>query len=162
MEEYKTIEGYEHYEVSNLGNVRNKTTGKILKQSLKNRYCEVLLSKNLKKKMFFVHHLVATAFIPNPESTSCVVHINRIKRDNKFENLKWFSKTCTGVYYDKSRDKWKVRIAINGKKKHIGYYQTFDEAVKVRKEQEAIHYKEFQAFQSEMEQLEYEFEQLIK
>jgi hypothetical protein len=70
--------------------------------------------------------------------------------------------TCTGVHYDKSKNKWGVRIAINGKSKYIGRYPTFDEAVKIRKEQEAIHYKEFQAFQSEMEQLEYEFEQLIK
>ena len=58
--------------------------------------------------------------------------------------------------------KMEVQIAINGKQKHIGRYSTFEEAVKIRKEQEAIHYKEFQAFQSEMEQLEYEFEQLIK
>ena len=32
-EEYKQIEDFENYEVSNLGNVRNKKTGRILKPS---------------------------------------------------------------------------------------------------------------------------------
>ena len=32
QEEYKTIEGYENYEISNLGNVRNKKNGRIYKQ----------------------------------------------------------------------------------------------------------------------------------
>ena len=37
MEEvYKVIDGYENYEISNMGNVRNKKTGLILKQVLRN------------------------------------------------------------------------------------------------------------------------------
>jgi hypothetical protein len=36
-------------------------------------------------------------------------------------------------------------MTINGKHKHIGLYNNFDEAVTIRKEQEKIHYKEFQA-----------------
>jgi hypothetical protein len=33
MEEYRAIEEYVNYEISNLGNVRNKKTGRILKQA---------------------------------------------------------------------------------------------------------------------------------
>ena len=177
MEEYRAIEEYENYEISNLGNVRNKKTGRILKQALRNGYHFIQVSKNNEKKNMKIHRLVALYFIPNPNNKSCVDHINRIKTDNRLDNLRWCSNsensmnkskhsnntsTCTGVHYDKSKNKWVVRIVINKKEKHIGLYSTFDEAVKIRKEQEAIHYKEFQAFQSEMEQLEYEFEQLIK
>ena len=177
MEEYKTIEGYENYEISNLGNARNKKTDKILKQVLHNGYYCIQVSKNNENKNLRVHRLIALSFIPNSNNKYCVDHINRIKTDNRLENLRWSThsenqmnkskhsnntSTCTGVHYDKSKNKWQVRIQINGKRKHIGYYQTFEEAVKIRKEQEKIHYKEFQAFQSEMDQLEYEFEQLIK
>ena len=160
QEEYKTIEGYENYEISNVGNVKSKKTGKILKQSLHNGYYAVSVSKNSKSKHLDIHRILALSFIPNPNNKSCVDHINRMKTDNALENLRWCSNsenhynidtkknntsTCTGVSHDKKSNKWKVRITINGKEKHIGYYQTFDEAVIVRKEQEAIHYKEFQA-----------------
>ena len=53
MEEYKDIEGYDNYEVSNMGNVRNKKTGLILlKQVLGNRYYCVGLSVNGKTNFF--------------------------------------------------------------------------------------------------------------
>ena len=178
MEEYRTIEEYENYEISNLGNVRNKKTGNILTQILRydGYYC-VNVRKNSKPKNLSIHRLIALSFIPNPSNKPFVDHVNRSRSDNRLENLRWCTRsenqmnkskhsnntsTYTGVSYNKSNNKWKVRIAINGKKKHIGYYTNFDEAVIARKEQEKIHYKEFQAFQSEMEQLEYEFEQLIK
>ena len=51
---------------------------------------------------------------------------------------------------------------INGIQKHIGNYLNFEDAVKARKEQEDIHYKEFQAFQNEIDRLEFDFQQAIK
>ena len=38
MEEYRIITGFNNYEISNLGNVRNKTTGKIVKHKIDNGY----------------------------------------------------------------------------------------------------------------------------
>ena len=178
MEEvYKVIDGYENYEISNMGNVRNKKTGLILKHLLQNGYYCVGLSTNGKSKSFRVHRLIALHFIPNPQNKRLVDHIDRNPLNNSINNLRWAThsengmnksmlksnkSTKTGVYYDKHINRWLVKMYINGIQKHIGNYLNFEDAVKVRKEQEYIHYKEFQAFQNEIDRLEFEFQQAIK
>ena len=161
QEEYKTVDDFEDYEVSNYGNVKNKKTGRILKQGLnKWGYYIVGLSKNGIRVTCKVHRLIGLSFIPNPEEKKCIDHIDRNKINNVVQNLRWAThsenntnittrkdntSTHTGVIYHKRLKKWQVSICINGLRKHIGSYIDFDEAVRVRTEQEAIHYKEFQA-----------------
>ena len=90
MEIWKKIKGFENYEVSNYGNVRNIINLKQLKQSITpDGYCYLNLFKNKKQFTFRVHRLVAIAFIPNKENKPTVNHINAIKTDNKLSNLEW-------------------------------------------------------------------------
>lgn len=66
MEEWKDVVGYEGlYEVSNLGNVRNKQTRKVLKPKLNSwGYYQLNLYNNGIMKSKTVHRLVAQAWIP--------------------------------------------------------------------------------------------------
>lgn len=108
MEEeiWKDIEEYEGlYQVSNMGNVKSvnrkvknslsksgyiEIKSQIMKQKQrKDGYMYIQLSKNGKSKGFFVHRLVAKAFIPNPENKPYIDHINTIRNDNRIENLRW-------------------------------------------------------------------------
>lgn len=92
MEVWKQIEDYPNYFVSNTGKVRNVNKGRELKQTLHHSgYLYVGLRKNQKTKLFFVHRLVAQAFIPNINNLNTVDHWNGIKTDNRVENLQWLS-----------------------------------------------------------------------
>ncbi len=56
----------------------------------KNGYEFVYLWKNDIKKTFYVHRLVAKAWLSNKNKMKYHVdHINRIRNDNRIENLKW-------------------------------------------------------------------------
>ena len=98
------IEGYENlYEVSNLGRVcslertvikkndaTRKVPGKILKPGTnKNGYLKVNLCKNGTRRTCYLHRLVATAFIPNPDKKPQVNHKDEDKTNNTAENLEW-------------------------------------------------------------------------
>ena len=103
MEEiYKTIDGYENlYEISNLGNVKNIKTKKIIKNILSNiGYYRVGLCKDGKCKLKLVHVLIAQAFITNPLNKPTVDHIDQIKTNNNLNNLRWVTRSENGMNSD--------------------------------------------------------------
>ena len=91
MEEWKSIIDFPGYQISSYGNVRNITTNKFLRCPLskQDNYFRVSLSKNGKAYTFLIHRLIATHFIPNTENKELVDHINRVRTDNRIENLRW-------------------------------------------------------------------------
>lgn len=60
--EWKTINGFDNYEVSDTGLIRNKKTKRVIKQFIKNGYCIVSLRNNKKSFQRTVHVFVAKAF----------------------------------------------------------------------------------------------------
>ena len=79
-----------NYSVSDRGEIRNDETGDIVNTYLHTEgYRIACLSDNGKQKIFFVHRLVANAFIPNPLHKPTVNHIDGDKENNCVENLEW-------------------------------------------------------------------------
>ena len=71
--------------------------GHILKQYLSNSgYVFVRISSNGKTVSRFVHRIVATCFIPNPNDYPEVNHIDNNPKNNSVSNLEW----CTRKYND--------------------------------------------------------------
>lgn len=102
-EVWKSVVGYEDlYQVSNKGRIKSLDkmvqnhskqvfkSGTLKKQTVnKDGYYVVSLWKNGKSRVSRVHVLVAEAFIPKPAYKCEVDHINRIRTDNRVENLRW-------------------------------------------------------------------------
>ncbi len=148
MEEFREIENFDNYEVSNFGNVRNKKTEKLLKKRLsKNGYYRIDLRQNSKSTTLLIHRLVALTFIDNPDEKPSVDHIDNNRTNNNVRNLRW----CTnkenmqnsklsasntsgvkGVHWDKQRNKWQAQIRIDGIKIHLGYFENKEDAIRAR------------------------------
>lgn len=92
-ENWKPIKGYElNYEVSDMGNVRNKKTKKIIVGDKNNvGYRRVTLYTPIKKR-FFVHRLVAYHFCHGYKEDLVVNHKDGNKLNNNFNNLEWVTR----------------------------------------------------------------------
>jgi hypothetical protein len=106
MEVWKVITGYEDYEVSSIGRVRSNKgkNPRILLHSQtggrkNNRYDSVFLCSGSLRKRLYVHRLVALEFIDNPDGKKEVDHINRNKRDNSVDNLRWVTRRENVNYF---------------------------------------------------------------
>lgn len=94
-------------------------------------------------KSYKVHQLVAITFLGHiPCKMDRVVdHINNIKTDNRLENLQIISARenttkdakggtsfYAGVCFSKEKQKWRSHIIEKGKKYHLGYFTSEEEA----------------------------------
>jgi hypothetical protein len=141
-EEWKPVE-FPRYEVSNLGRVRKVDTGAILTAVKGDKGYTCL---NIKQQ---IHRLVAQAFIPNPENKPEVDHINRVRDDNRLENLRWstskenkanriFVAGKSGhfhIYIENNRNKYRLRYkAPNWTTERSKSFATLEEALVVRQQ----------------------------
>ena len=90
-EVWKDVEGYEGlYKISNYGEVwSTRKQGLLKKGEITSGYYNVVLTKNKKRKTFYIHRLVANNFIDNTLEKPCVNHIDENKTNNHCSNLEW-------------------------------------------------------------------------
>lgn len=69
--------------------IRRKGSDEVISEWIDKNYGYVLCCMNKEKHR--KHRIIAQQFIPNPDNLTQVDHINRIKTDNRIENLRWVS-----------------------------------------------------------------------
>ena len=92
-------------------------------------------------------HRLAWLYIYGYFPENDIDHIDRVKTNNRINNLREVSMSCNmrntgnqknntsgvkGITFDKINNKWKARVKVNGKTKHLGRYKDFNDAVCAR------------------------------
>jgi hypothetical protein len=161
-ERWKTIDGFEAYEVSDLGRVRRRLpglacghhgsgpgrakVGNVLKPCPDTKgYLQLGLQKEGKRTTRKVHRLVAEHFVPNPLGLPEVNHVGN-KTDNRAVKLEWISipehaadavrrgQKGKGVYLHKETGKYLAHYTpvTGGKWKYLGLFGTYKKAKAAR------------------------------
>lgn len=149
---WRVITEFPNYEVSNLGNVRNKE-GRVLKPCFDtDGYRQILLYRKdglgwrgTGRYTFKVYRLVLETFNGKDPDDRQIDHINRIRTDDRLENLRWV--TCrennlnrgtpiemTGINWNTKNSTYVVRVYVGeGKKQlYIGCRKELEEAKRLR------------------------------
>lgn len=92
-------------------------------------------------------HRLAFLYMEGYLPENDVDHINGIRDDNRWKNLRHASRSCNlqnrrlgtssfsgflGVNWNKHAKKWRAYITIHGKRIHLGYHDTAEEAALAR------------------------------
>lgn len=111
--------------------------------------------KNKKYKGEKLHHLI---LIPKHDEGLYIDHINRNKLDNRKENLRYctHAENCRnrqvradnktgvkGVNKMHNCNRWRVRIQVNGKRKHIGLFEKLEDAMEAYKNASMKYHQEY-------------------
>jgi hypothetical protein len=145
------IPGFPYYFVKGTDIVSQKWGGyRILKQGLhSNGYLIICLQdpngKQITKK---VHRLIAQAHLPDYSEDLDVDHIDRCRTNNNISNLRMVTRSenhqnrggVKGYSFDKDKGKWKAMIYVDKKLKHLGYFDTEDEARQAYLKAKKIHH----------------------
>ena len=104
------------------------------------------------KKNYYQHRL-AWFYVHGRWPKDEIDHINHDKTDNRLLNLREVTRAenCMnaplrpnntsgycGVIWDKQKGMWAARIKMDGKEKHLGYFQNKEDAAAARKEAEVV------------------------
>lgn len=102
---WKDIKNYEgFYKISNLGRVKSLGNGgshkkeRIMKAGNVRGYLQLGLRKDGTVKHFYVHRLVAEAFLDNPDNLPEINHKDENKANNCVDNLEWCDRTYNITY----------------------------------------------------------------
>ena len=89
----KDIKGYEGlYGITSCGKVWSYKKKKFLSPGENgDGYLFVILCKNNEMKKYYIHRIVAEAYLPNPENLPQVDHIDNDRTHNYLNNLQWIT-----------------------------------------------------------------------
>lgn len=142
------IIGYNNYLIYPDGKVQNKKTKRYLKPRTNNTtgYLCVNLCVDGKRKTHRIHRLVGLHYIPNPENKRCIDHINRIRTDNRVENLRWATDSENQQNTIVQKDnKLGIKNICYYKHNRYEYYKKINKGIRHRKYfktlKEAVEYK---------------------
>lgn len=144
-EVFKDIINFPGYRVSNMGRVtsvrKSKDVRLLIPHLEKSGYVTVVLvGKVGKLSTKRIHSLVAGAFLGHTYKKGGLIvdHIDNNKSNNKLSNLQLISirenstkdkeNKFTGVTLDKVSNRYRSRITIEGKRIHLGMFNTQEEA----------------------------------
>jgi len=141
------INGNENYLIYPSGKVWSKASKRYLKAREHTAgYLIVNLNKDGKGKNHYIHRLLGEYFIQNPYNYNQIDHIDRNRKNNKLNNLRWVSASqnqhntnisknnTIGVKNISIHNKTKLYIyekMINGNI-HKKYFRTLEEAIQYK------------------------------
>lgn len=117
-------------------------------------------TNNFNGKYMYLHHLIANIKFGEIGDSYWIDHIDRNKLNNTEENLRLVDQSQNmmnkgimknnnsgkvGVHWSKSNSAWCVMICLYGEHKNLGYFSSFEEAVKERKAAEIKYFGEYRA-----------------
>lgn len=148
-ENWKIIEGFEDYKISNLGKIKSLKSNKEkeLQLIIDNRgYYVINLCKEGKMYQRLIHRLVAQHFINNPNNYNVINHKDLNKLNNNKDNLEWCNTRHNVLHYyknnetsssyagvSKSGKTFRTQLYTNKERYDFGTFKTEQEAAEVYK-----------------------------
>lgn len=130
-------ENYDKYSISEIATILNRTESSIIRKI--NR---VDLSRKTNKWSEYEKNIIEEKY--PIMGTECIKFLSDKTKNDIYQYASKNGIKCNKgryFYFDKTRNKWCVKIDINGKTKHFGRYNTKDEAGKVALEKARVYGK---------------------
>ena len=111
------------------------------------------ISIKIDGKVYQAHRL-AWLYMTGEFPESDIDHINHVRDDNRWENLREITRQgntqnaslsknntsgCTGVVWHKLVNKWEAKITVDYKTINLGYHTEYSDAVNARKNAEVLY-----------------------